>query len=165
MPRSRLRYSRPMPRRRRLVAPLLPDPRRPCRPASEFELTARYYRKTVPELQGELQGRAHGGDGPILTNAPLAVWPRLLAPPPPPPPAIERRAPPGDAKLLGAAGAWIGAAALPLTVCLAASCALIAVLVARRFAWRLERDGAVPFGPFLCLAVWIVFLTRGDMLW
>ena len=71
----------------------------------------------------------------------------------------------GDAKLLGAAGAWIGAPALPLTVCLAASSALLAVLAARRFAWPLERGGAVPFGPFLCLAVWIVFLTRSDMLW
>ena len=70
----------------------------------------------------------------------------------------------GDAKLLGAAGAWLGAAALPLTVCLAATGALAAVLAARRFGWRLERDGAIPFGPFLCLAVWIVFLTRGDML-
>ena len=70
----------------------------------------------------------------------------------------------GDAKLLGAAGAWVGAPALPLTVCLAASAALVAVLAARRFAWPLERDGAVAFGPFLCLAVWIVFLTRSDML-
>ncbi len=70
----------------------------------------------------------------------------------------------GDAKLLGAAGAWLGAASLPLTVCLAATSALAAVLTARRFGWRLERDGAIPFGPFLCLAVWIVFLTRGDML-
>jgi leader peptidase (prepilin peptidase)/N-methyltransferase len=70
----------------------------------------------------------------------------------------------GDAKLLGAAGAWLGAAALPLTVCLAATSALAAVLAARRFGWRLERDGAIPFGPFLCLAVWIVFLSRGDIL-
>jgi leader peptidase (prepilin peptidase)/N-methyltransferase len=71
----------------------------------------------------------------------------------------------GDAKLLGAAGAWLGAAALPLTVCLAATSALVAVLATRRFGWRFERDGAIPFGPFLCLAAWIVFLTRGDMLW
>jgi len=71
----------------------------------------------------------------------------------------------GDAKLLGAAGAWLGAAALPLTVCLAASSALVAVLATRRLGWRFERDGAIPFGPFLCLAAWIVFLTRGDMLW
>jgi leader peptidase (prepilin peptidase) / N-methyltransferase len=70
----------------------------------------------------------------------------------------------GDAKLLGAAGAWLGAAALPLTVCLAASSALVAVLATRRLGWRFERDGAIPFGPFLCLAAWIVFLTHGDML-
>jgi leader peptidase (prepilin peptidase)/N-methyltransferase len=70
----------------------------------------------------------------------------------------------GDAKLLGAVGAWLGAAALPLTVCLAATGALVAVAAARRMGWRLERDGAIPFGPFLCLAAWIVFLTRSDML-
>lgn len=71
----------------------------------------------------------------------------------------------GDAKLLGAAGAWIGAAALPLTVCLAATGALAAALAGRRFGWRLEHDGAIPFGPFLCLAVWIVFLTGGAGTW
>lgn len=70
----------------------------------------------------------------------------------------------GDAKLLGAGGAWLGVAALPLTVCLAAVGALGAVLAARALGWRFEREGAIPFGPFLCLAVWIVFLTRGGML-
>lgn len=70
----------------------------------------------------------------------------------------------GDAKLLGAGGAWLGAATLPLTVCLAASGALGVVLIGRTLGWRFEREGAIPFGPFLCLAVWIVFLTRGGML-
>lgn len=70
----------------------------------------------------------------------------------------------GDAKLLGAGGAWLGATALPLTVCLAATGALGAVLIARAFGWRFGREDAIPFGPFLCLAVWIVFLTRGGML-
>ena len=70
----------------------------------------------------------------------------------------------GDAKLLGAGGAWLGAAALPLTVCLAATAALIAVLAARLAGRRLDEEGAIPFGPFLCLAVWIVFLLREGML-
>jgi leader peptidase (prepilin peptidase)/N-methyltransferase len=48
----------------------------------------------------------------------------------------------GDATLLGAAG----------------------TCPARRCGWRLARNGAIPFGPFVCLATWIVFLPRGDML-
>jgi leader peptidase (prepilin peptidase)/N-methyltransferase len=71
----------------------------------------------------------------------------------------------GDAKLLGAGGAWLGAAALPLTVCLAATAALVTVLAARVTGRRFEdADQAIPFGPFLCLAVWIVFLLREGML-
>lgn len=70
----------------------------------------------------------------------------------------------GDAKLLGAGGAWVGAAALPLTVCLAATTALLAVLVARLAGRPIARDQAIPFGPFLCLAVWIVFLLPGGIL-
>ncbi|MBV8166916.1 MAG: prepilin peptidase [Alphaproteobacteria bacterium] len=70
----------------------------------------------------------------------------------------------GDAKLLGAGGAWLGATALPLTVCLAATAALVAVLAARLVGRRLDEAGAIPFGPFLCLAVWIVFRLREGML-
>jgi leader peptidase (prepilin peptidase)/N-methyltransferase len=70
----------------------------------------------------------------------------------------------GDAKLLGAGGAWLGVEALPLTVCLAATSALVVVLAARLVGRRLARDHAIAFGPFLCLAVWIVFLLRDCML-
>ena len=51
---------------------------------------------------------------------------------------------------------------------------LALLVLAPAAAWAIERgalavalsagDGAIPFGRFLCLAVWIVFLTHGDML-
>ncbi len=61
----------------------------------------------------------------------------------------------GDAKLLAAAGAWVGLAALPL-VLLASSLAGLA--------WALRRgvpDGnvRVPFGPFLAAGIWAVWLA------
>jgi leader peptidase (prepilin peptidase)/N-methyltransferase len=64
----------------------------------------------------------------------------------------------GDAKLLGAAGAWLGWRPLPWVV-------LLACLVA--FAWvglrallrrRLSLGERLAFGAPLCLAVWIVWL-------
>jgi leader peptidase (prepilin peptidase) / N-methyltransferase len=64
----------------------------------------------------------------------------------------------GDAKLLAAAGAWLGWAPLPSVVLIACAAA---------FAWFaadawLRRggtsDGRIPFGVALCLAIWIVWL-------
>jgi leader peptidase (prepilin peptidase)/N-methyltransferase len=72
----------------------------------------------------------------------------------------------GDVKLLGAAGAWLGWAALPAVVGLAAVAALATVLAARLLsdgedaATALAADREIRFGPFLCLAVWVVFLYR-----
>lgn len=72
----------------------------------------------------------------------------------------------GDAKLLGAAGAWLGWQALPTVVAFAAGLALAAVL-ANRAAATLRGAGAVPaiaadrqiaFGPFLSAAIWLVWL-------
>jgi leader peptidase (prepilin peptidase)/N-methyltransferase len=70
----------------------------------------------------------------------------------------------GDAKLLGAGGAWLGIEALPLTVGLAAVTALVAVLACRLAGRPLDRDRAVPFGPFLGAAVWLVFLLGEGIL-
>jgi leader peptidase (prepilin peptidase) / N-methyltransferase len=64
----------------------------------------------------------------------------------------------GDAKLLAAAGAWVGAAALPQVVLLAALAALAAALCARLAGVRLGAFSALPFGPFLALATWVVWL-------
>ena len=78
----------------------------------------------------------------------------------------------GDAKLLAAAGAWVGWAGLPGVVVLAAVGALLTLLCARFFAQRrrfvtgvpdpacpkLSATTAVPFGPFLALGFWITWL-------
>jgi leader peptidase (prepilin peptidase)/N-methyltransferase len=61
----------------------------------------------------------------------------------------------GDAKLLAAAGAWLGLASLPWVVLGAALLGLVlAVLRAR----PLRAETAVPFGPPLALAFWGMFL-------
>jgi leader peptidase (prepilin peptidase)/N-methyltransferase len=68
----------------------------------------------------------------------------------------------GDAKLLGAAGAWVGWQGLPWVMLLGAASAILATLLRR--AWRSPRapiDGAaqrIPFGPWLALALWLVRL-------
>jgi leader peptidase (prepilin peptidase)/N-methyltransferase len=65
---------------------------------------------------------------------------------------------PGDAKLAGAAGAWLGLAALPSTVVL--GCAAAFVWIALRGATQGRRvlTEPLPFGPPLALAIWIVWL-------
>jgi leader peptidase (prepilin peptidase)/N-methyltransferase len=64
----------------------------------------------------------------------------------------------GDAKLLAAAGAWIGPAPLPTVVFVAALCSL-AMIVAQSLAGRrLEAGAAIPFGPTICLAIWLVWM-------
>lgn len=64
----------------------------------------------------------------------------------------------GDAKLLAAAGAWLGWEALPDTV-------LVAALLGLAFAgWRALRHGRLdaaerlPFGPCLAVALWLCWL-------
>jgi leader peptidase (prepilin peptidase)/N-methyltransferase len=64
----------------------------------------------------------------------------------------------GDAKLLAAAGAWVGAGGLPSVLAGAAFAALAAaggMMLAGR---RLDRHTALPFGPFLAAATWLVWL-------
>ena len=65
---------------------------------------------------------------------------------------------PGDAKLLGAAGAWVGATALPQVILLAALAALLAAAALRLVGVRLHAHSALPFGPFLALAIWTIWL-------
>jgi leader peptidase (prepilin peptidase)/N-methyltransferase len=64
----------------------------------------------------------------------------------------------GDAKLLAASGAWVGAAALPQVVLLAALSALAAAACLRLAGIRLGILSALPFGPFLALATWVLWL-------
>lgn len=71
----------------------------------------------------------------------------------------------GDAKLLVAAGAWLGWMALPYMLLIASMAGLATVLVmmwrqlpAKGGTYRL--DAAIPFGPFLAIAFFILFLWQ-----
>jgi leader peptidase (prepilin peptidase)/N-methyltransferase len=64
----------------------------------------------------------------------------------------------GDAKLVAAAGAWVGAEALPTLLLWATGPALLCALLAH---WRGQGVSAttrLPFGPFLASATWLVWL-------
>ena len=68
----------------------------------------------------------------------------------------------GDAKLIAAAGAWLGPLALPNLV-LVGSLSALAVAVA---SGALRRPGMVlPFGPHLALAFWLVFMRAQGAGW
>ncbi len=64
----------------------------------------------------------------------------------------------GDVKLLAAAGAWVGWQGLPWLLLIAAVAALAAVLLVAIVRRRLDAGAPIPFGPFLCLAFWLVWL-------
>ena len=61
----------------------------------------------------------------------------------------------GDAKLLGAGGAWLGLAALPWLVVVAAALTIAGSMVAHRSFTRIGRQTALPFGPGLAAAIWM----------
>ncbi|MEK9944682.1 MAG: A24 family peptidase [Alphaproteobacteria bacterium] len=64
----------------------------------------------------------------------------------------------GDAKLLGAAGAWVGWAGLPSIVLLASVAALIVTMpTALRVSGRVARQ-EIAFGPYLAGATWITVM-------
>lgn len=64
----------------------------------------------------------------------------------------------GDAKLLAAAGAWVGVTGLPSVLAGAAVAALAAAVGMMLAGRRLDRYSALPFGPFLAAATWLVWL-------
>jgi leader peptidase (prepilin peptidase)/N-methyltransferase len=64
----------------------------------------------------------------------------------------------GDAKLLGALGAWVGWQGLPTVLMLAALTGLFAVGIQRLRGRPLHSDRPLPFGPWLCLGGWLVWL-------
>ena len=66
----------------------------------------------------------------------------------------------GDAKLLAASGAWVGAAALPQLILIGAVSALVAAACVRFAGVRLSAHSALPFGPFLALATWVLWLSN-----
>jgi len=64
----------------------------------------------------------------------------------------------GDAKLLAAGGAWVGVAALPPVILVAALAALTAAAILSIRGTRLHAHSALPFGPALALGIWLVWL-------
>jgi leader peptidase (prepilin peptidase) / N-methyltransferase len=65
----------------------------------------------------------------------------------------------GDAKLLAAIGAWVGATGLPSVVLLASLVALVVALGSRAIQRSIPAaQDRVPFGPALAVAAWIVWL-------
>jgi leader peptidase (prepilin peptidase)/N-methyltransferase len=64
----------------------------------------------------------------------------------------------GDAKLLGAGGAWLGWQALPSVVALAAAVALAVALAGALLGAKLGATTRIAFGPYLALAIWLVWL-------
>jgi len=64
----------------------------------------------------------------------------------------------GDAKLLAAAGAWVGWPGLPSVVLIAALTALAATLIRHIPRGSFSPAERVPFGSSLCFGIWIVWL-------
>jgi leader peptidase (prepilin peptidase)/N-methyltransferase len=64
----------------------------------------------------------------------------------------------GDAKLLAAAGAWLGLQALPSVVLIAAACGLAFALATALAGAKLTWTSRMAFGPHLALAFWLVWL-------
>jgi len=70
----------------------------------------------------------------------------------------------GDAKLLGAAGAWVGPAGLPSIVLLAAVIGLAVALIAWLAKRNVSSATAIPFGPCLAAALWADWLHGSPLL-
>jgi leader peptidase (prepilin peptidase)/N-methyltransferase len=64
----------------------------------------------------------------------------------------------GDAKLFAAAGAWLGWQALPDVVVLAAGSAVVVTLIGALCGHGSATTTRVAFGPYLALALWLVWL-------
>ncbi len=64
----------------------------------------------------------------------------------------------GDAKLLAAAGAWVGPWGLPSVLLIGSMAGLLAALVLRAAGRDVDGSTAIPFGPFLALGIWLTWL-------
>jgi leader peptidase (prepilin peptidase)/N-methyltransferase len=64
----------------------------------------------------------------------------------------------GDAKLLAAAGAWVGWIGLPSVVLIASLLALAGALILGLRGRRLSGEISIAFGPALCAGLWLVWL-------
>jgi leader peptidase (prepilin peptidase) / N-methyltransferase len=64
----------------------------------------------------------------------------------------------GDAKLLAASGAWVSWEGLPSVLLVASVAALASILLRYKRGGSISLVDRVPFGAFLCLGTWIVWL-------
>ena len=64
----------------------------------------------------------------------------------------------GDAKLLAAGGAWVGAAALGHVILAAAIAGLGWAVLLRLRGRQMDAATRIPFGPFLALGIWLAWL-------
>jgi leader peptidase (prepilin peptidase)/N-methyltransferase len=63
----------------------------------------------------------------------------------------------GDVKLAAAVGAWLPLAAIPFCFALATCSALVTVILGRLRGESIDATAKLPFGAFLCPALWLVF--------
>ena len=63
----------------------------------------------------------------------------------------------GDVKLAAAVGAWLPLSSIPLCFSLAATAALVTVVIALLRGLPIDQTTKLPFGAFLCPALWLVF--------
>jgi leader peptidase (prepilin peptidase) / N-methyltransferase len=66
----------------------------------------------------------------------------------------------GDVKLAAGIGAWLPIDAIPSCFGLATTSALITVMLARLRGQSMLQTTRIPFGAFLCPALWIVFFAE-----
>jgi leader peptidase (prepilin peptidase)/N-methyltransferase len=71
----------------------------------------------------------------------------------------------GDAKLMAAAGAWIGWLDLPFVLLVAAVSALAAVALRAALSRGIDINRRIAFGPYLAVAFFAVWLARPTWLW
>jgi leader peptidase (prepilin peptidase) / N-methyltransferase len=64
----------------------------------------------------------------------------------------------GDAKLFAAAGAWLGLEGLPSVMLWGSGAALVTVLAISLLHRPLSASSRLPFGPFIALGFWLVWL-------
>lgn len=64
----------------------------------------------------------------------------------------------GDVKLMAGAGAWVSWWGVPSVILFSGATALAAALTGRLLGRPLGADTAIPFGSFLCLGIWLVWL-------
>ena len=67
----------------------------------------------------------------------------------------------GDPKLLGAIGCWLGWAALPIVILVAATVGLLSVFIRLLRGQAVAADSALPLGIFMAIAAFPIWLMQG----